>query len=48
MAFSAWKSSPFSPATIAIHDAGDMDGGLLIRRIHAEHLTDVGSDGVRQ
>jgi hypothetical protein len=25
-----------------------MEGGLLIRRIHAEHLTDVGSDGVRQ
>jgi hypothetical protein len=25
-----------------------MDGRLLIRRIHSEHLTDVGSDGVRQ
>jgi hypothetical protein len=25
-----------------------MDRSLVIRRVHSEHLTDVGRDGVRQ
>jgi hypothetical protein len=48
VAFGAGESSPFCPATVAVHDAGDMDGRWLIRRIHSEHLTDVDSDDVRQ
>ena len=46
--FSAGEPATRRPATIAVHDAGDMDRSLVIRRVHSEHLTDVGRDGVRQ
>ena len=46
--FGAGEAATLCPATIAVHDAGDMDRSLVIRRVHSEHLTDVGRDGVRQ
>jgi hypothetical protein len=48
VAFCAGKSTTLGPTTVAVHNAGDMDGSLVIRRVHSEHLTDVGHDGVRQ
>ena len=48
MALSARQSTTFRPTTISVHDAGDMDGRVVIRLVHSKYLTDEDCNGVRQ